>query len=41
MNFNETELLLLKQLLFEKKMMIMIALDVSTIEIKASDQCDF
>ena len=42
MNLNETELLLLKLLFFDKKKkMIMITLDVSTIEINASDQCDF
>ena len=41
MNLNETELLL-KLLFFEKKKkIIMIALDVPTIEINASEECDF
>ena len=38
MNLNETELLL-RLLFFEKKKKMMIAFDVSIIEINASDQC--
>ena len=42
MNLNETELLIkLHIILREKKKMIMVAFDVSIIEINASDQCDF